>query len=302
MPPPEPNSFTASARRVSEFGINGDSSSAQKQKVLLGDGCFETSLQRTLRLEFRKAWWHEILIKMCVNSSVGRILFLLNFWPSRADCSEESQPTAHALCAVSSEGAGANVFSEGLWPELISACVPVVSSAPSSKVPLTCQSHLSHCVMLLPSKQTVVCMWLASWAIKALKGEVVPEILCESSSSQITQLDGTRRLCSAQDSCCVLLLSFCTRLWRRQHRPLAQGWSTRCLSGRSVSCLVTIFYFLHVTEHNQDQMKQSSSGRCSAHAGLAGGLLELEGCWEVWVLQLTFSQLQRFGLSLPWAV
>lgn len=51
MPPPEPNSFTASARRVSEFGISGDSSSAQEQKVLLGD---EASLKRSLRLEFRK--------------------------------------------------------------------------------------------------------------------------------------------------------------------------------------------------------------------------------------------------------
>ncbi|XP_010148833.1 PREDICTED: protein phosphatase 1 regulatory subunit 12B-like, partial [Eurypyga helias] len=30
IPPPEPNSFTASARRVSEFGINGDSNSARK--------------------------------------------------------------------------------------------------------------------------------------------------------------------------------------------------------------------------------------------------------------------------------
>lgn len=150
-------------------------------------------------------------------------------------------------------------------------------------------------VMLPPSKQRVVCMWLASWAIKALKGKMVTEILHESSSSQLTQLDGTRRLCSAQDSCRVLLLSFCTRLWRKQHKHL--GWSTQCLSEGNVSCLVTIFYFLHVTECNRDQMKQSSSGHCSAQAGLAGELLEGAGCWEVWAHQLTFSQLQWFGLT-----
>lgn len=38
--------------------------------MLLGD---ETSVKRTLKLEFRKAWQYEILIKMCVNSSVGKI-------------------------------------------------------------------------------------------------------------------------------------------------------------------------------------------------------------------------------------
>lgn len=113
--------------------ITGDPRSAQKQELLLGDGCSETNLQSTLRLEFRKAWQSEVLIKMCVNSSVGTIWFLLNLCPSKANCGEESQPRAHALCAVSSQGAGANVFSAVVSPELVSACVPVLSSAPSFK-------------------------------------------------------------------------------------------------------------------------------------------------------------------------
>lgn len=139
---------------------------------------------------------------MCANSSVGTVQFSLNLWSSKANYGEETQPTAHALGAVSYEGALASAFLADLSQELILPMCQWWAQHHHPKCLWLAKASGVSGLMLLPSKQRVVCMWLASWVI--WKGEVITKVLCESSSSQITQLDGTRRLCSVQTPvmCC----------------------------------------------------------------------------------------------------
>ncbi|RLV95293.1 hypothetical protein DV515_00012897 [Chloebia gouldiae] len=74
MPPPEPNSFTASARRVSEFGLNGDSSSAQKQKFSWLSKSEEQKDESpsSWRLGLRKTGSHNMLSEVAATREAQR--------------------------------------------------------------------------------------------------------------------------------------------------------------------------------------------------------------------------------------